>query len=72
VKKVLPAPNSEQKTKFFQSATQTILISSGQESLTVNSHPNFGKRGGNIQENKFSLPIEQKIVDFVASFDYLD
>ncbi|MBE9187265.1 pentapeptide repeat-containing protein [Microcoleus sp. LEGE 07076] len=64
--------NSARKTKFFQSPTQTILISSGQESLTVYSHQNFGRRGGKNQESKFSLPAGEKIVDFLASFDYLD
>lgn len=72
VKKVLPAPNAEQKTKFFESPTQTILISSGQESLTVNSDANFGKRSGNSQESKFSVPVGQKLVDFLASFDYVE
>lgn len=72
VKKLLPAPNTEQKTKFFQSPTQTILISSGQQSLTVHSQANFGKRGGNSQESKFTLPIGQKVVDFLTSFDYVD
>jgi len=61
-----------QETKFFESPTQTILISSGQESLTVNSHGNFGKGGATHQESKFSLPLGQKVVDFLASFDYVD
>ena len=64
--------NAARETKFFQSPTQTILISSGQESLIVQSHQNFGRRSGNNQESKFSLPIGQKVVDFLASFDYLD
>ncbi|MBE9161414.1 pentapeptide repeat-containing protein [Tychonema sp. LEGE 06208] len=64
--------NLARETKFFQSPTQTILISSGQESLTVQSHPNFGGRGGKNQENKFSVPERQKVVDFLASFDYVD
>ncbi|MEG4502292.1 pentapeptide repeat-containing protein [Microcoleus sp. F6_B4] len=59
-----------QPTKFFDSPTQTILISSGQESLMVNSHGNFGKGGATHQESKFSLPLGQKVVDFLASFDY--
>ncbi|MEG4350942.1 pentapeptide repeat-containing protein [Microcoleus sp. LAD1_D3] len=61
-----------QPTTFFQSPTQTILISSGQESLTVQCHQNFGQRRGNNQESKFSLPIGQKVVDFLASFDYVE
>ena len=64
--------NPDRQTKFFESPTQTILISSGQKSLTVNSQANFGKRSGNHQESKLSLPIGQKIVDFLASFDYVD
>lgn len=64
---IVPRP-----TLFFESPTQTILISSGQESLTVNSHEIFGKRGGNHQESKFCLPMGQKVVDFLASFDYVD
>lgn len=63
---------SGQQTNFFQSPTQTILISSGLESLIVQSHQNFGRRSGNNQEGKFSLPVGQKVVDFLASFDYLD
>ena len=66
------ALNTGLEKKFFQSPTQTILISSGQESLTVQSHQNFGQRSGNNQESKFSLPVGQKVVDFMASFDYLD
>ena len=65
-------PILARSTKFFESPTQTILISSGQESLTVNSHAIFGKRGGNHQESKFCLPVGQKVVDFLASFDYVD
>src|SRR6476661_2829578 len=61
-----------QQTKFFESPTQTILISSGQESLMVNSHGNFGKGGATHQETKFSLPLGQKVVDFLASFDYVE
>ncbi|MEG3858052.1 pentapeptide repeat-containing protein [Microcoleus sp. herbarium12] len=64
--------NSGQQTNFFKSPTQTILISSGLESLIVQSHQNFGRRSGNNQESKFSLPVGQKVVDFLASFDYLD
>lgn len=65
-------PMVDRKTKFFEAPTQTILISSGQESLTVNSHGNFGKGGATHQESKFSLPIGQKVVDFLASFDYVE
>jgi hypothetical protein len=72
VKKALPAPNPGPEMKFFQSPNQTVLISSRQQSLTVQSHPNFGKRGGNSKQNKFSLPGDKKIVDFLASFDYVD
>ncbi|MEG4575064.1 pentapeptide repeat-containing protein [Microcoleus sp. N3A4] len=73
VKRMLEtAINADRQTKFFQSPTQTILISSGQESLTVQSHQNFGRRGGNNQESKFKLPAGKKLVDFMASFDYLD
>ncbi|MEG5140099.1 MULTISPECIES: pentapeptide repeat-containing protein [unclassified Microcoleus] len=73
VKKMLETTiNAGQKTNFFQSPTQTILISSGQESLIVQSHQNFGQRGGNNQDTKFSLPVGQKVVDFLASFDYVD
>lgn len=72
IKMLIKALNPGRKTKFFQSPTQTILMSSGQESLTVQSHQNFGRRGGNHQESKFSLPIGQKVVDFLASFDYVD
>ncbi|MEG4453825.1 pentapeptide repeat-containing protein [Microcoleus sp. N9_A1] len=61
-----------QPTKFFESPTQTILISSGQESLMVNSHGNFGKGGANHQPSKFCLPLGQKVVDFLASFDYVE
>ncbi|MEG4282124.1 pentapeptide repeat-containing protein [Microcoleus sp. A006_D1] len=71
-KKLQITLNASQPTKFFQSPTQTILISSGQESLIVQSHQNFGRRGGNNQESKFSLPVGEKVVDFLASFDYLD
>ncbi|MEG3847413.1 pentapeptide repeat-containing protein [Microcoleus sp. herbarium19] len=73
VRKMLQAAlNTDVSTKFFQSPTQTILISSGQESLTVNCHANFGKGGAKSQDSKFSLPIGQKAVDFLASFDYVD
>ena len=72
IKMLRIALNPGQKIKFFQSPTQTILISSGQETLTVNSHPSFGRRGASSQESKFSLPIGQKVVDFLASFDYVD
>ena len=72
IKMLLVALNPGQKIKFFQSPTQTILISSGQETLTVNSHPSFGRRDASSQESKFSLPIGQKVVDFLASFDYVD
>ncbi|MEG3894396.1 MULTISPECIES: pentapeptide repeat-containing protein [unclassified Microcoleus] len=71
-KKLQTALNADRQTQFFQSPTQTILISSGQEILTVQSHPKFGKRGANNQESKFSLPVGQKVVDFIASFDYVD
>ncbi|MBE9095237.1 pentapeptide repeat-containing protein [Tychonema sp. LEGE 07203] len=66
------AVSSGRKIKFFQSPTQTILISSGQESLTVHCHQNFGRRGGKNRESKFSLPAGEKVVDFLASFDYVD
>ena len=66
------ALNAHRQTKFFHSPTQTILISSGQEILTVQSHPNFGQRGGNNHQSKFSLPVGQKVVDFLGSFDYVD
>ena len=72
IKMLRIALNPGQEIKFFQSPTQTILISSGQETLMVNSHPSFGRRGANSQESKFSLPIGQKVVDFLASFDYVD
>lgn len=72
IKMLLKVVNSRQETKFFQSPTQTILISSGQESLTVNSDANFGSRSGNSVESKFSVPSGQKVVDFLASFDYVD
>ena len=72
IKMLRIALNPGQEIKFFQSPTQTILISSGQETLTVNSHPSFGRRGASSQESKFSLPIGQKVVDFLASFDYVD
>lgn len=70
--KLQTALNAALPTKFFESPTQTILISSGQEILTVQSHPNFGQRGANNQDSKFSLPVGQKVVDFMASFDYVD
>jgi uncharacterized protein YjbI with pentapeptide repeats len=72
IKMLLKVVNPGGKTKFFQSPTQTILISSGQEILMVNSHPSFGKGGAKSQDSKFSLPIGQKVVDFLASFDYVD
>ena len=71
-KNLQSALNDYRQTKFFHSPTQTILISSGQELLTVQSHPNFGQRGGNNHQSKFSLPVGQKVVDFMASFDYVD
>ena len=71
-KNLQSALNDYRQTKFFHSPTQTILISSGQEILTVQSHPNFGQRGGNNHQSKFSLPVGQKVVDFMASFDYVD
>ncbi len=61
-----------QETFFFESPTQTILISSGEKSLTVQCHQDFGRRGGNNHESKFLLPVGKKLVDFLASFDYLD
>ncbi|NQE35353.1 pentapeptide repeat-containing protein [Microcoleus asticus] len=62
----------DRTTKFFESPTQTILISSGEESLTVNCHGNFGKGGATHQESIFSVPLGQKVVDFLASFDYVE
>lgn len=72
VKKSLPAMNPGAEMKFFQAPNQTVLISSGQQSLTVQSHHNFGKRGGNTKENKFTLPGDKKIVDFLETFDYAE
>ncbi|WP_341735155.1 MAG: pentapeptide repeat-containing protein [Microcoleus sp.] len=72
VKKLVLAKKAEYETKFFDSPTKTILISSGMQSLIVHHNPNFGKRGQNHRSSKFSVSVGQSLVDFMASFDYVD
>jgi len=66
------AKKADYETQFFESPTQTIFISSGPQSLTVYHNPNLDKRGEKNRRSKFCLPIGQKVVDFLASFDYVD
>lgn len=62
----------EPKKKFFLLPTQTILTNSNEETLTVQVHPQFGKRLHQGKANKFSLPPVMKVVDFIKSFYYLN
>lgn len=72
VKELVLAKKADHETKFFDSPTKTMLISSGQQSLTVYHNPNFGKRGQNNPRSKFSLSVGQQLVDFLTSFDYAE
>ena len=72
VKELMLAKKADYETNFFDSPTKTILISSGQQSLTVYHNPNFGKRGQNNLRSKFSLSVGEQLVDFLTSFDYAE
>jgi uncharacterized protein YjbI with pentapeptide repeats len=67
------------KIKFFQSPTQTTLTTASNQSLTLHSHPQFGKRiqqpahGTEHQENDGQasmtrLPAVANLVEFIQSF----
>ena len=70
------------QSQFFQSATQTILKNSSQQSLMVHSHINFGKRLDelstrqtdadlSLNSRQTTLPDFNQVIDFIESFDYL-
>ena len=71
IKKVIESVRS--KISFFSAPTQLILNNSSGKSLVVSANPNFGKKiCQNITEQKFPFPPENKVVDFINSFYYLD
>ncbi len=61
-----------QNISFFSAPTQLILNNSSGGSLTVSTNPNFGKKfSKNVNNEKFSLPSESRVIDFINSFYYL-
>ncbi|MGD1703866.1 pentapeptide repeat-containing protein [Dapis sp. BLCC M229] len=58
---------------FFSAPTQLILNNSSGKSLVVSSNPDFGKKickniDEHTDEQKFSLPPDNKVADFINSF----
>ena len=73
---------SDSRSIFFKSATQTLLKNSSQQSLMVHNNANFGKRfdelssrqtGADLTLNsrQSNLPDFKEVIDFIESFDYL-
>ncbi|MGB3511673.1 MAG: pentapeptide repeat-containing protein [Microcoleaceae cyanobacterium] len=61
-----------QNISFFSAPTQLILNSSSGGNLIVSTNPGFGKKFcKNTNEQQFSLPPANKVVDFINSFYYL-
>ncbi|OZH55838.1 hypothetical protein AFK68_02005, partial [Hydrocoleum sp. CS-953] len=67
IKKIIDSVRG--KITFFSAPTQLILNNSSGKSLVVSSNPDFGKKiCKNIDEQKFSLPPDNKVADFINSF----
>ncbi|OCR01981.1 hypothetical protein BCD67_05735 [Oscillatoriales cyanobacterium USR001] len=79
--KIQPAlTENETTSRFFHAPTQTVLTNSSAQSLTIYHHPNFGRhlislpelsKNSNapaIKAQKFTLPPQSTIVDFIRSF----
>ncbi|CAC5344401.1 MULTISPECIES: pentapeptide repeat-containing protein [Planktothrix] len=73
---------SDSRSIFFKSATQTLLKNSSQQSLMVHNNANFGKRFDELSSRQTdadltlnsrqsNLPDFKEVIDFIESFDYL-
>ncbi|NEQ41570.1 MAG: pentapeptide repeat-containing protein [Okeania sp. SIO3I5] len=66
IKKILES--FRHNINFFSAPTKLILNNSSGKSLVVSSNPDFGENISKNNQQKFSLPPDNKVADFINSF----
>ena len=76
------SPQQRQPIDFFQAPTNTVIINSSDQSLTIYHHPGFGKswmnQSGSINQTKnhlrqtieSTLPSTSVVIEFIKAFEY--